>query len=233
MSEPMRALTVKQPKAYLAGVLAGDGWISAGHRNAIQGYLALRVADEDFAEAFAAAIAAGYGVATAPSRDERGYWLTRTYNGYGRFNELLTLEPVSLDETAAWLRGLFDSEGNASLIPKPRRGTRSYGRRVAIYSTSAATLARTTGYLGILEIGTRLHPQRPSAGHKGSRPVSELAVRGSQASYEAFASIVGSSIRRKQAVLDALPLSYVADMSAVRREMQAKGAMTRKARDVY
>ena len=57
-------------------------------------------------------------------RDERGYWLVRTYNGRRRFDVLREWSARSPEEQAAWLRGLFDSEGNAQLTHRPARGRR-------------------------------------------------------------------------------------------------------------
>lgn len=217
-------------RAYLAGVLNGDGWLSRGGRNSVNGYFGLGVVDHDFALAFASAIAQGYGIATKPGQDKRGYWVVRTYNGFGRFDDLRSLEPTSQEESAAWLRGLFDSEGNALLIPLPRRGPRSYCRRVAVYSTNECTLARTARYLLGLGMATRLNRQRPSEGHMGSKQVWELAIRSSRANYEAFAATVGSSIQRKQSVLDALAASYCDDLAAACREAGAAGAATKRTR---
>jgi hypothetical protein len=226
----MRAITVRQPTAYLAGALLGDAWLSAGSGRSPGGYLCLRVADADFADAFAAAIRDGYGVITSPRRDERGYWLVRTYNGHGRFNSLREYAASTDEERAVWLRGLFDSEGNAQLLPKPTRGPQSFDRRVAFYSTDLRTLAIADHYMESLGITTKIRAVSPSVGHKGSRQVHELEVRANREAYARFATLVGSSIGRKATVLAALAASYVDDIPGRRREMQAVGAATRRAR---
>lgn len=208
--------------AYLSGVLHGDGWCTA-HA------FGLRVADEDFARAFSAALTEVYGLGIAPKRDERGYWLTRTSNKTGRFTPLLTFEPSTDEERAAWVRGLFDSEGNAQLWPLPIMSANSYGRRVAIYSTNRDTLDRATHYLTALGVSTALSEQRHSNGHKGTRPVYELRVRGSRSNYARFADLVSSNIARKRDTLDRIPASYRADTGYC-REGQRKGATTRHAR---
>src|SRR5262249_43789984 len=114
--------------AYLAGVLSGDGWCT-------RLTIGLRVIDADFAQAFALALHVVFGLAVSPRRDERGYWLVRVGNKTGRFNHLPSYEPTTDEERAAWVRGLFDSEGNAQLRPSGI-STNSFGRRVAIYSTN-------------------------------------------------------------------------------------------------
>lgn len=216
-----RALTVKQPRAYLAGALRGDAWLNKA--------LCLRVADQDFAETFAAAIRTGYGCSASVRVDERGYFLVRRHSA-GRFQHLREFEPSSLEEKAAWLRGLFDSEGNAQLTPVPQRGERSYSRRVSFYSTNEETLDLATTHLGALGLSTRRRIVKPSAGHIGIRPVHELALRGSKGQYATFAETVGSSIQRKQMTLTALVASYCDDRSAVCREAQLRGVAVRRAR---
>jgi hypothetical protein len=217
----MKALTIRQPHAYLAGVLRGDGWLNND--------LCLRVADRDFAETFAAAIRDGYGCTAKVNIDERGYFLVRRYSA-GRFEHLRTFKAVSAEEQAAWLRGYFDSEGNAQLTPIRARGDRSFSRRVSFYSTNEETLEMADGHLAAFGIATRRCVQKPSKGHLGTLPVHELALRSSKQQYAAFAELVGSSIGRKQSALARIAASYCDDMPAVHREMQARGVATRIAR---
>lgn len=223
-------LSIQQPCAYLAGVLRGDAWLSTGSGKSPNGYLCLRVADGDFAEAFALSVKAAFGVATAPRRDERGYWLVRTYNGYGRFNGLPTFQADRDAERAAWLRGLFDSDGNANLKHRPEKGPGSYARRVAIYSTRQDTLDQAADYLGDLGIATKLRPTANSKGHIGTKVVSELSLRSSRAQYYRFATLVGSSIERKRDTLNAIVSSYCDDLSAAYRRAQAAGVAVRLGR---
>lgn len=200
---------------YLSGVVHGDGWCGQA--------LGLRVNDQDFAQAFATAIHQAFGVVTTPKQDERGYWLTRTTNKDGRYNHLLTFEPTTPEEYAAWVRGLFDSEGNAQLR---LNGTtlHSFGRRVAIYSTNYATLERASRYLSSLALPTYLRGTKNSVGHKGTRIVYELTLAASQLNYARFASAVGSNIARKQTILDAIPGSYRPDRRAHCQAAQLEGA---------
>lgn len=226
----MRTLTVGQPHAYLSGVLAGDAWLSTGSGKSPSGYLCLRVADKDFADAFASAVRIAYAIDVLPHLDERGYWLTRTYNGYRRFDPLRSYSPVTDDEHAAWLLGLFDSEGNAQLTPKPNRGPNSWSRRAALYSTEPATLDKAEACFARLGLSTHRNMMRPSEGHLGSRPVEELKLSSSQPAYEHFANEVGSNIARKQHTLDRIAASYITDMANRRRQMQATGVASRLAR---
>lgn len=204
----MKTLTVQQPISYLSGVLSGDGWLSTGSGRSPGGYLCLRVADEDFAHAFTSALEAGYGIRRTPARDERGFWLTRTYNGHQRFDGLRDWEPATHAQCAAWVLGMFDSEGNACLVPKPYHGPGSWERRVAFYSTEHATLDRLDRYLTVLDLPTTRTTVKPSAGHLGTRPVEQLRVRSSRANFARFAALVGSNIIRKQLVLDRIPETY-------------------------
>ena len=223
------ALSLKQPKAYLAGCLKGDAFMVAGRKDSIRGYIGLRVADQDFAEAFAASINSAYGLDVRPKPDERGYALVRTYNGYGRFDELRSMEPICPEAKAAWLRGLFDSEGNALCVRKPR-GPFSWDRRVAMFSTNTGTLDAALNHLACLGIESRITKWNHSAGHKGTKQVFCLSVACGKVSYQTFADIVGSSIARKQRVLELLPTTYHPDISRRRREIQLIGAAVKHAR---
>jgi len=226
----MEAL-VQQPFAYLAGVLKGDAWLSAGHGRSPSGYFCLRVADREFADAFAAAITAAFGVDAIVNRDERGYWLCRKYNGQHRFTPLLDYRPRRPETKAAWLRGLFDSEGNANLTARPENGPRSFSRRVSFYSTDDLTLAIAAGCLSALGINSRVRVVPPSAGHLGSKTVFELSVAASRDAYAKFASVVGSSITRKQTTLTAIVESYCLESkSDLARSSQLIGAATKRTR---
>jgi hypothetical protein len=197
----MKALTIWQP--YLAGVLHGDGWCTPLT-------LGLRSKDRDFAGVFAEAVNALFGTALQSKTDERGYWLVRASNKSGRFNDLKDYEPSDDKERAAWLRGLFDSEGNAQILPQPRRGPNSYHRRVAFYSTNFVTLGLAASHLHSLDIKHLIRSTKNSATHKGLKLVGELRLCRREA-FQTFARIVGSSIERKQARLDAIAASYQPD----------------------
>lgn len=214
-----RVLTLNETRAYLAGVLAGDAWLS-------ESVLGLRVADEDFARFFAMMVADAFGIDKPPKRDERGYWLYRTSNR-GRFDSLRDVNPRGVGTTAAWLRGLFDSEGNAQLA-KLKKGQNSYTRRVAFYSTNLDTINRTIKYLDRLDLPTRLSTRKATKGHLGTKPVYEVRLRDSKSNYERFATIVGSSIGRKQLRLDAIFESY--SPPGFHARAQAAGALVRNAR---
>lgn len=189
------------PFHYLAGVVVGDGWCTPLS-------LGIQVADCDFAEAFATAIAEAFSIAPPTVRQEaRGYWVVRMSNKSGRFNALRDVAPDGIDESAAWLRGFFDSEGNA-LLRRNGMSPNAFGRRVAMYSTNLGTLDRAAGCASRLGIETLLRRTKNSAGHKGTLVVFELALRGARDNYQRFSDLVGSSIERKRTVLAAIPQSY-------------------------
>lgn len=214
----MRAISLWQP--YLAGVVLGDGWCS-------RLTIGLRVADEDFARTFALAIKAGYGTDPSCAPDERGYWLVRVGNKSGRFNALLDYEPANDDEKCAWLRGLFDSEGNVTVC-RSNVSANAWNRRVAIYSTTAKTLERAERYLTSLGIRTIRYIERPSAGHKGTKVVMQVRVQPGRENFARFAELVGSSIGRKRNALNSIAETYQPDGHCARA--QALGAAVRRAR---
>lgn len=188
-------------RPYLAGVMRGDGWVTpltAG----------LRAKDFDFSQSFARALNIGFSLSLAPKRDERGYWLVRTSNKRGIYDCLITYTPRTEDEWCAWLRGLFDSEGNANLVAQPKVSANAFTRRVAFYSTRLDTLERAAGGLRVLGLKSILKATKNSAGHIGNKVVYQLRLSHSRDAFERFATMVGSSIERKQLVLDAIPSTY-------------------------
>jgi hypothetical protein len=86
------------------------------------------------------------------------------------------------------------------------------------------TLKRAQLYLEQLGIQAKIRPQKNSTGHKGTKTVYQLALVHSSTNFSRFAWLVGSNIARKRDVLFALPLSYTADMTALMRQAQRKGA---------
>lgn len=225
----MKALSLTQPIAYLAGVLVGDGCLTAKHPRGAYGYFQLRVKDSDFAKATADAINSGFGVLVSPRRDERGYWMVKTYNGYGRFDVLRGFVPTTDGERTAWLRGLFDSEGNAQFRRQPNISPNAIGRRVAIYSTLLCTLDAARAYLEVLGIRTALRATKNSKSHKGDRVVFQLEVSGGREQYDRFRSMIGTSIARKALALDAIVQSY-SDRRITSSIGGKRGAATRLAR---
>lgn len=203
-------------EAYLSGVLHGDGWCTKT--------LGLRVKDRDFAEAFADAIEKVAAKRPNIIIDERGYFTVRVSNKTGKFSYLKDSEIRTAEDKASWLRGLFDSEGNASL-----RNLRdhSFERRIGMYSTSVETLLRAKVYLTDLGMTTAFRMMKNSRGHKGSKTVHELKLRGSIENFSLFAKYVGSSIMRKHAIIEAIPLSYQPDHEYLRRA-QLKGVAAKR-----
>lgn len=213
----MKVLSLWQP--YLAGVLHGDGWCTPLT-------IGLRVKDRDFAEAFAAALQRGFAVGAV--REYRGYWEVRISNKTGRFSQIRTYLPSTSSERGAWLRGFFDSEGNAHLSPA-RGCERGWNRRIAMFSTDADTIAVARGYLADLGMSTATRVRKRTTGHLGTKPVFELKLRGSVENYSLFADHVGSSISRKAVTIEAIARTYD-DVADKLRAAQAKGASTKRAR---
>ena len=207
--------------AYINGVLHGDGWCKQA--------LGLRVKDYDFCKVFSDAFNKVFGTSYEPRIDERGYWLFRVWNKNGKYNHLLEYEPIGIDQYSAWLRGLFDSEGNAQLI-KLKRGNNSYGRRVSIFSTNSQTLFRASKYLSEIGINSAIRETKNSDSHKGRKTVFELNIRSSKENYRKFRDFVGTNIERKKVVLDKIVNSYVDDLSQHYRLAQLKGATSKKMR---
>lgn len=185
-------------RAYIAGVLHGDGYCTAL-------YIGLRVKDEEFAEAFRAALSRLLNKNVVARLLD--FWVVRLSNKSGKFNTFKSFIPSTNTEKAMWLRGMFDSEGNAQLCEV--KGKRSYlHRRVSMYSTSMSTLKLCQEYLTDFGINVRIRATKNSVGHLGTLVVYELALRGRN-DFQAFSKLVGSSIQRKQDVLDRIAASYV------------------------
>lgn len=205
-------------KAYMAGVLFGDGYCTD------KGF-GVTAADKDFVQAFAEAAFRVYGVKPTVGY-ERTYWRFFKKNLSGKFSLAKSYEPITLDEKSAWLRGFFDSEGNAQLALNV--GARGYThRRVSFYSTEISTILKAESYLNDLSISTRWRATKNSEGHIGSKVVYELALRKKE-DFRRFTALVGSSIKRKQDALDAISISF--DETDYVRIAQKKGAATKRER---
>lgn len=215
----MKALTLWQ--AYLAGVLHGDGWCT-------DLTIGLRCKDHDFSAEFCLALENVFGIDRQPRRDERGYWLVRLRNSSGRFSHAKAFEPQTLEERAAWVRGFFDSEGNAQVLEQPKRGPRSIHRRISVCSTEVATIERVRGHFAALGIEVFYYVDRLRKGSKGKKPLHILCVKRRE-SFVRFATLVGSSIERKRKRLDRIAGSYL-DRSTAAREAQLKGAAAKHAK---
>lgn len=200
---------MKHARFYLSGCLQGDACITGGQRKSPRGYLRLRCKDVDFAVAFRDAILAAFQRRTAVECGTDGYYDVRSYNGHGRFDALRTLRPTYHEEKEAWLRGLFDSEGNALCIRHPSQGPRSWERRVSIFSTNLVTLETARAFLDDLGIPCRLRRWHCGTGHLGTKPVHALLLNAGRDHFALFAARVGSSIERKRRTLELIPQTYV------------------------
>lgn len=165
-----------------------------------------------------------------PRRDERGYWLLRTSNKRDIYTGLLTFVPSSDPERQAWLRGMFDSEGNTQLLHQPKVSPAAFKRRVAFYNTDPEIVENLTIHLEALDFKTIRYIQKPGRNHFGTKPVIEIRLSNSREAFSRFAIEIGSSIARKQIVLDAIPGSYQPPGHHARAGR--KGVATRKARQL-
>jgi hypothetical protein len=201
--------------AYINGVLHGDGWCKQK--------LGLRVKDYDFCQAFSIAVYNATGINKEPRLDERGYWLYRVGNNNGKFNFLLDYQPSTIPAYIFWLRGLFDSEGNAQL-DLIKNFDHSYRRRIAFYSTNINTLETAKTYLAALDITSSIKNQTNSKSHKGTKPVFELRIYSNKANFERFSQTVSSNIERKRIVINKMAGSYCTNTKEHYRSAQRKGA---------
>lgn len=206
--------------AYLAGVLHGDGFCS-------DDTIGLKVADKDFAESFCEAINASFSICISV-RPESKYWRVRTSNRKGQFSHIREYGPQTEEEIAAWIRGFFDSEGNASCC-KRKYGEASYARRVSMYNTNVDTIRKATGFLGLLGIGCIVRATKNSRGHLGRKTVHELKLVSGVENYRLFQTRVSSSIGRKRDAIAQIVETYQPDKGYLVRA-QAKGAESKRAK---
>lgn len=207
-------------KAYLAGVLVGDGYLTP------DGVFGLHVKDFDFALAFSQALADAFNIVTPP-KPEKPYWRVRVKNKSANFHLLCDYEPEYGPQTSKWLRGFFDSEGNVQLI-RLKTSPNAWNRRVALYNTELKLLERAHKYLNRLDIEANISATKAHKHHShfGSKVVYELKLRSSKRNYQIFLKHIGSSISRKQKALIGIPHSY-SDISKYSSLGGKRGSETR------
>lgn len=216
----MKALSLQEKQAYLAGVIKGDGFCT--------NYIGLLVADKDFAEAFCDAINHVFQLSVRVRQEKVKYWVVKTSNLTGKFSYLLTLKLTTQEEKASWLRGFFDSEGNVDLHKLPI-GERCYERRIAMYCTNIDTLNTASSHLNALGIPNYIRATKNGEGHWGSKVVYELRLRCSKENFELFRTLIGSNIARKQKVIEAIPSTYsLLSHKEYSRKGQIKGAAAKR-----
>jgi len=189
-------------KAYILGVLCGDGWISYGNRYYCIG---LRCIDKDFVEEFRRNIKIVYGanckirLVQPRNKNWSNQYVSCLFSklacedilSYGNFKghnwrvpaEILNSKNIGL--IGDFLRGFYDSEGHVN--------SRWY--------TLKATTSNKEGFLEILSLLKKLKihyitklKKRRLAKHKLGY---EVLITGSD-SYKIFKEYVGFSIKRKQ-----------------------------------
>jgi hypothetical protein len=192
------------PHAYLAGVLHGDAYLIQGNRT-----LGLHVKDYDFMRAFTSAIQSAFGIEAQVHLERGRYWYARVRRE-GLFGSLRSMRPSTDAGRGAWLRGFFDSEGNANICYRPSISPEAYIRRVKMYSTNARTLGKARAMLRSLGIPATIRPshRKKQKNHYGTKTVYELVLSNSKETFARFLNCVGTSIDRKRLVLEKIVSTY-------------------------
>lgn len=191
-------------KAYVLGVLCGDGWVTLSKSYRI----GLSVKDKDFAMKFVESLKKSYGVKCAIYRRLRKnknwnaqYTVSfsskracQDVSSYGTFNCVDWRVPKQILNSSDkqvigyFLRGFYDSEGHVN----------------ASYYQLKATNTNWEGLKGIMALLTKfnVHFITTSKKHKNDKykPCYEVLITGSD-SYKLFKKYVGFSIKRKQKAL--------------------------------
>lgn len=140
----MKAISLRPDIAtsYLAGVICGDGFCTKNG-------FGLHVKDRDFLEAFRSAIEIVFGF--KPNAINEGpYCRARIGNRTGRFDYLKSYKPKTTKQMAAWVKGMFDSEGSA-ILTKLKIGINCFSRRICMCSSDRGLLKTTQYYLSIIK----------------------------------------------------------------------------------
>lgn len=207
--------------SYLAGVVAGDGYLASGDT-----VVGLAAKDRDFVEAFADAVELAFGTRPRVRVREVHYWVARLTRK-GVVDEVRRHEPVSDDDASMWLRGFFDSDGCASLSPN-KASPGAWNRHVAMFKANAETIDRASrllDQLGIENVVTVRPPQRQRNRH-GTKAMYRVRVRNSRQNLERFRCLVGSSLARKRDGLRRIVATYT-DRSEYSSRGGQRGAATR------
>lgn len=219
------------PKAYLAGCLNGDAYLSKTQRRHKHGTFGLTAKDLDFVQMFAICIRKAYGFEVNVNNHGAGYFVARRYNSKGIFNDLELYQPVGLCETASWIRGVFDSDGSAVIGSHKNKGENSRYRTISICGSYIEILEKAGRYLLQLGIGSKIHATKLGKDHYGTKPIYRLQIVGGRNSHERFASLIGSSIKRKMDKLREIVSTYC-NLDDERRAAQLLGAKSKNAKRI-
>lgn len=203
---PSTSSKLTPEKAYVLGVLAGDGWIGYSPTKKVY-TISLHVIDEEFADEFRYCLHLTYGITPKKKRLAKKHagwndsYLIRLNSratcedllGYGSFKERewnvpQAVKVARLDVKGSYLRGFFDSEGCVDMTHRLIYGSSS--NLVGLHSLS--TLLADFGIKTKIWRGTRSF---------------NLAVCGKR-SVELFAKNIGFTIRRKERRLEQILTSY-------------------------
>lgn len=199
-------------KAYILGVMCGDGWTYCKPKHTYQ--IALQATDKDFVDEFARCLKNVYGI-----HPKRSLISITTKNWSDKYqarlcckaahNDLLKYTSFKTNKwgvpqeiknsnkniQSAFIRGFFDSEGNVD--------TKS--RKLGVTSVNLFGLQNIQDLLKSSSISSAIYSRRS----RGNRAATYyLQIHGRQ-NIEKFSNKIGFAIARKQRLLDKLISNYV------------------------
>lgn len=229
--EPEMFISTVHPKAYLAGCINGDAYLSKPGRKCKYGTFGLNAKDLDFVQMFVACIRQEYGFEVNITKHSESFFSARRYNSKDVFSGLESYEPQTQIEIASWIRGVFDSDGSV-FIGKHKGGrNNSRHRLIVICQSYLDILQRVKTYLLAIGIASKIYNTKLSKSHYGTKPMYRLQITGGRSSFGLFASLVGSSIKRKSDKIKAIVETYC-DLKVTQRSAQLLGAKTKNEKRV-
>ncbi|NIP40460.1 MAG: hypothetical protein GTN39_02990 [Candidatus Aenigmarchaeota archaeon] len=199
-------------KAYLFGVMIGDGYLHCTENKSYQ--IALQAVDRDLISEFAKCLKKVYGLEASISnikiktQNWNDKWQARIcckeiFNdilGYGPFKTDSWKVPKIISDSSEkvqcrFLKGFFDSEGSV--------GTNS--RRVVAVSTNKQGLNGIKSLLSRSGINSRIHRNKEIRGNR--KPCYSIRITGRENILK-YNEKIGFSIRRKQVKLDVITNNY-------------------------
>jgi len=199
---PGSAKILTENKAYILGVMCGDGYLHMTKRNSYQ--IALQAIDRDFVIKFAKCLEIVYhiepSISLLPSRHTNwnDKWQARicskaVYNDILNYNQFMTynwsVPPEILKSSnqikAKFLMGFFDSEGNVDVE----------NRRIHAISINLIGLKEIKSLLESIGIMSKIKTRKKTI---GNRKISCTVNIQDRKSVELFYKFIGFSIKRKQ-----------------------------------
>lgn len=212
---PKQSKLLSKDKAYILGVLCGDGWIYYQNKSPKQTYqVGLNAIDKDFVYQFKDSLYKVYKISSdIKVRDRRKPNWNRQFEikicsknvcddllSFGNFKTSSWRIPQAIFESqpkvkAAFIKGFFDSEGYVS----------KKDRRVVGVSTNFDGLSEVSQLLKSLDIESRIKTDSIKSCYY-------LSITGRKC-IERFLKLVDFSIKRKSLLLEKLVNSYVLEIS--------------------